>query len=132
LKSCLSHSYKQSAIFLRSVRMACTHSTPLVSHARDHWWTLDFANAFVSRGVNSRGELVPSPRAYARNGAPRRWLGDKVSDEAWRSNQSRIVTGNISSLRLTKNNGLITTNQNRAFFIRVIRTWMFIGYFEDF
>jgi hypothetical protein len=29
-----------------------------VSHARDHWWTLDFANAFVSPGVNSRGELV--------------------------------------------------------------------------
>jgi hypothetical protein len=34
------------------------------------------ANAFVSPGVNSRGELVPSPRAYAWNGAPRRWLGD--------------------------------------------------------
>jgi hypothetical protein len=47
-----------------------------VSHARDHWWTLDFANAFVSPGANSRGELVPSPRAYGRNGAPRRWLGD--------------------------------------------------------
>jgi hypothetical protein len=26
-----------------------------VSHARDHWRTLDFANAFVSPGVNSRG-----------------------------------------------------------------------------
>jgi hypothetical protein len=28
-----------------------------VSHARDHWWTLDFALdfAFVSPGVNSRG-----------------------------------------------------------------------------
>jgi hypothetical protein len=51
--------------------------TSLVTHARDHWWTLDFANAFVSPGVNSRAELVPSPRAYARNGAPRRWLGDK-------------------------------------------------------
>jgi hypothetical protein len=49
---------------------------PLVTHARDHWWTLDFANAFVSPGVNSRGELVPSLRAYALNGAPRRWLGD--------------------------------------------------------
>jgi hypothetical protein len=36
----------------------------LVTHARDHWWTLDFANAFVSPGVNSRGELVPSPPAY--------------------------------------------------------------------
>ena len=47
-----------------------------VSHARDHWWTLDFANALVSSGVNSWGELVPSPRAYAQNGDPRRWLGD--------------------------------------------------------
>jgi hypothetical protein len=53
-----------------------THSTSLVTHSRDHWWTLDFANAFVSPGINSRAELVPSPRAYARNGAPRRWLGD--------------------------------------------------------
>ncbi len=26
--------------------------------------------------VNAKAELVPSPRAYARNGAPRRWLGD--------------------------------------------------------
>ena len=33
-----------------------------VSHARDHWLTLDFANAFVSPGVNSRGELVASLR----------------------------------------------------------------------
>jgi hypothetical protein len=45
--------------------------------ARDIWWTLDFASAFLSPGVNSRTELVPSPRAYARNGAPRRWLGNK-------------------------------------------------------
>jgi hypothetical protein len=35
--------------------------------ARDIWWTLDFASAFLSPGVNSRAELVPSPRAYARN-----------------------------------------------------------------
>jgi hypothetical protein len=27
----------------------------LVTHARDNWWTLDFANAFVSPGVNSGG-----------------------------------------------------------------------------
>jgi hypothetical protein len=53
------------------------HPLKIVGHARDHWWTLDFANAFVSPGVNSRGVLVPSPRAYARNGAARRWLGDK-------------------------------------------------------
>jgi hypothetical protein len=42
-----------------------------VTHARDIWWTLDFPNAFVSPGVNSRGELVPS------HGASRRRLGDK-------------------------------------------------------
>jgi hypothetical protein len=41
-----------------------------VTHARDIWWTLDFPNAFVSPGVNSRGELVPS------HGALRRRLGD--------------------------------------------------------
>jgi hypothetical protein len=63
---------------LRSVRMT-NHSTPLVTHARELWRTLDFANAFVSPGVNSRAELVPSPRVYARNGAPRRWLGDEIS-----------------------------------------------------
>jgi hypothetical protein len=28
-----------------------------------------FANAFLSPSVNSRAELAPSPRAYARNGA---------------------------------------------------------------
>ena len=44
-----------------------------VSHARDHWWTLVFANAFVSPGVNSRGELVPS------HGTSRRRLGDKTT-----------------------------------------------------
>jgi hypothetical protein len=42
----------------------------LFTHARDNWWTLDFPNAFVSPGVNSRGELVPS------QGASRRRLGD--------------------------------------------------------
>jgi hypothetical protein len=53
---------------------AMTTHTPC---ARGIWWTLDFASAFLSPGVNSRAELVPSPRAYARNGAPRRWLGGK-------------------------------------------------------
>jgi hypothetical protein len=32
---------------------------------------------FLSSVVNSRGELVPSPRANARNAAPCRWLGDQ-------------------------------------------------------
>jgi hypothetical protein len=52
-----------------------TTHTPM-NRSRDIWWTLDFASAFLSPGVNSRVELVPSRRAYARNGAPRRWLGD--------------------------------------------------------
>jgi hypothetical protein len=30
----------------------------------------------LAKGVNSRAELLPSPLAYARNGAARRWLGD--------------------------------------------------------
>jgi hypothetical protein len=46
--------------------------TSLVSHARDNWWTLDFANAFVSPGINSREELVPS------HGALRGRLGDNI------------------------------------------------------
>ena len=42
---------------MRSGRMA-THRN-FVGEPRPRW-TLDFANAFVSPGVNSRGELVPS------------------------------------------------------------------------
>jgi hypothetical protein len=52
------------------------------SRARDTWWALDFASAFLSPGVNSRAELVTSPRAYARNGAPRRWLGDQNKEKS--------------------------------------------------
>ena len=36
----------------------------LVTHARDIWWTLDSANAFVSPGVNSRGG-ISNPRLTA-------------------------------------------------------------------
>ncbi len=41
--------------------------------------TITFESVMLSfsPGVNSRAELVTSPRAYARNGASRRWLGDK-------------------------------------------------------
>ena len=67
---------------LRSVRWPATE-TCTVTHARDHWLTLDFANAFVSPGVNSRAELVPSPRAYAQNGVPRRWFGEMLSITPW-------------------------------------------------
>jgi hypothetical protein len=38
--------------------------------AHDIWWTLDFTSAFLSPGVNSRAELVPS------HGASRRRLGE--------------------------------------------------------
>jgi hypothetical protein len=38
-----------------------------VTHARDHWWTLDFANAFVSPCVNSRekgGKILVADQIY--------------------------------------------------------------------
>jgi hypothetical protein len=66
-----------------------------VTHARDIWWTLDSANAFVSPGVNSRGELVPS------HGTSRRRLGDysettinliKITDEMCSSHNNRELT----------------------------------------
>jgi hypothetical protein len=56
----------------------------LVTHARDIWWTLDSANAFVSPGVNSRGELVPS------HGASRRRLGDNCKPVKINCNSRRL------------------------------------------
>jgi hypothetical protein len=77
--------------------------TSLVTHARDHWWTLDFANAFrFVYGVNSRAELVPSPRAYARNGAPRRWLGDYVLCKRFVLFHSKSRCSSASCLSWTK------------------------------
>ena len=85
----------KSAMFLASFTFDAKHVLQLwynsvtqlqqrtVTHARDHWLTLYFANAFLSRGVHSRAELVPSPWAYARNGAPRRWLGDYMASLVW-------------------------------------------------
>jgi hypothetical protein len=78
--------------------------TSLVSHAHDHWWTLDFANAFVSPGVNSQGELVPSHDASCR------WLGDNTKhayvsfqtnpniiwNGKWRSSTHRNTTLKVS------------------------------------
>jgi hypothetical protein len=43
-----------------------TTHTPCAS---DIWWTLDFASAFLSPGVNSRAELV-YPRHPERRSAP--------------------------------------------------------------
>jgi hypothetical protein len=61
----------KTEILLIPLLQAISH---IFGHARDHWWALDFTNAFVSLSVNSRGELVPSPR----NCAPHRWLGINV------------------------------------------------------
>jgi hypothetical protein len=74
----LLHSWQTAMHILRSMRWPPTEPRT-VTHVRDHWLTLDFATAFVSPDVNGWPELVPSPRAYARNGAPRRWLGDEVA-----------------------------------------------------
>jgi hypothetical protein len=61
----LLHSW-QTAIFWDQ----CMRWPPIYTPcARDIWWTLDFASAFLYPGVNSRAELVPSPRAYTWNGA---------------------------------------------------------------
>jgi hypothetical protein len=53
-----------------------------VTHVRDIWWTLDFPNAFVSPGVNSMGELVPS------HGSSRRRLGEKITKKISRTIQN--------------------------------------------
>jgi hypothetical protein len=67
LKSCS----RYNANFKLDQSVLAIHDSPLyyeiskddhprtVTHARDHWWALDFANAFVSPGVNSRAEWVP-------------------------------------------------------------------------
>ena len=55
----------------------------LVSHSGHTSGTSDFANAFLFPGVNRWVELVSSPRANARNGASRRWLGDNVLPFLW-------------------------------------------------
>ena len=39
---------------------------------------LQASHGFLKCRKNSRAELVPSPRAYARNGASRRWLGENA------------------------------------------------------
>jgi hypothetical protein len=78
----LSSGSRYNANFKLDQSVLAIHDSPLyyeisadalprtVTRARDHWWTLDFANAFVSPGVNNRAELVLSHRAS------RRWLGD--------------------------------------------------------
>jgi hypothetical protein len=71
-----------------SLRIHCLRT---VTHARDHWWTLDFANAFVSLCVNSRAELVPS------HGASRWWLWD--DSQAIDNMLARVVQENKCKLR---------------------------------
>ena len=54
-----------------------THDTTNYSDAPAKLDELQASHGFPECRKNSRVELVPSPRAYARNGASRRWLGDK-------------------------------------------------------
>ena len=61
------------AIFSRSVRMT-THRWSTTPAIIDELQT-SLITSFVFLGVNSPVELVASPRASARNGAQRRWLG---------------------------------------------------------
>jgi hypothetical protein len=80
----------------RTANFQISEMTTHTPCARDIWWTLDFASAFLSPGVNSRAELVPSPRANARNSAPRRWLGDYLSTcKVWTKNWWHEVPDSI-------------------------------------
>ena len=54
-----------------------THDTMNYSDAPAKLDELQTSHGFLKCRKNSRAKLVPSPRAYARNGALRRWLGDK-------------------------------------------------------
>jgi hypothetical protein len=61
--------------------------------------TLDIVNAFLSPGVNIRAELVRSHQPYARNGAPRRWLGDKYMADIFKSHlEEEVFTNNRSTI----------------------------------
>ena len=53
-----------------------THDTMNYSDAPAKLDELQASHGFLKCRKNSRAELVPSPRAYARNGASRRWLGE--------------------------------------------------------
>jgi hypothetical protein len=97
----------------------------LVTHARDHWWTLDFANAFVSPGVNSRWELV-YPRPGLTSGTGLRAVGTgKIiyrampfgmlkeilrKSETLRNNLSQEMERNVDRFK-KKQNGY-TTSEN--------------------
>jgi hypothetical protein len=67
---------------------------PSLVSARDNWWTLDFANALVSPGVNSRGELVPS------HGASRRRLGDKLQGHLYTIRRNQVYIWILAYLDL--------------------------------
>jgi hypothetical protein len=55
---------------MRSVRMTTHRTTHGNPRPRSLMNFIDFANAFLSPGVNSRAALVPSPRAYAQSRSP--------------------------------------------------------------
>ena len=57
-----------------------THDTMNYSDAPAKLDELQASHGFLKCRKNSRAELVPSPWANARNGASRRWLGDKTDN----------------------------------------------------
>jgi hypothetical protein len=65
-------------LVVRPITRACAITSKTVHHIMED----NFALRYVLKppGVNSRAELVPSPRAYTRNGASRRWLGDEINN----------------------------------------------------
>jgi hypothetical protein len=87
----------------------------VVTHARDNWWNLDFANAFVSApGVNSRGELIPS------HGSSRRRLRDNsVSIECY--NNYTLISSYIS--RHLKEN---FDHENTEMFVHILQPMLFL------
>jgi hypothetical protein len=90
----------------------------LVTHARDIWWTLDFANAFVSPGVNSRGELVPP------HGASRRRLGDYLN-----LCDSRVgITWQRSHQNIYVSTAFISITKNYIFWKYACKTIVFTSF----
>jgi hypothetical protein len=75
IKNCLLFRCRHAVVIMQILNL--THQCSLFMTVRNiceisddnhppprHWWTSDFANAFVLPGVNSRVEFVSPPRAY--------------------------------------------------------------------
>jgi hypothetical protein len=89
IKKCLLFRCRHAVVIMQILNW--TNQCPLFMTVRH---TLDSANAFVSPGVNSRGELVPS------HGASRRRLGDKKREIQARVSLSIFTLKIISNMSL--------------------------------